>query len=400
MTDTNLVSDKTSGSTPDHDSFIDISELSVEETKHFLTPFAFSIDKSLFGLPLASPSKRAIALLIDLILIAILSGIPGVVLALAIAITLYRLGNKQRVKQVSGKTKGAKRRAIMRFISALILFFILLDTLPKLLVSSGIDDESSPINIESNIEGKLEGSPLSLKSSIALTGFVVSTMSTIEESDCMQLECWKNTLEAVATDMAKIKANDTLDIKPSQATSILTEIGEKTKLGSIEQAELTQFMLTTYQLELTKLGHEIIFEDAEQRLVEEVDVPQTSNKQDKPSYSIIELVKGVISDLGLGFGWAAFYFTVFTALNCGQTIGKKITGIKVLQLDGTPLSFWDSFGRYGGYGAGIATGLLGFIQIYWDPNRQAIHDKISATVVIDVKKARFSQQLSKSELSN
>jgi hypothetical protein len=42
----------------------------------------------------------------------------------------------------------------------------------------------------------------------------------------------------------------------------------------------------------------------------------------------------------------------------------------------------DCFGRYGGYGAGFATGLLGFLQIYWDPNRQAIQDKISATVVI------------------
>ena len=40
------------------------------------------------------------------------------------------------------------------------------------------------------------------------------------------------------------------------------------------------------------------------------------------------------------------------------------------------------FGRYGGYGAGFATGLLGFLQVYWDPNRQAIQDKISATVVI------------------
>ena len=47
---------------------------------------------------------------------------------------------------------------------------------------------------------------------------------------------------------------------------------------------------------------------------------------------------------------------------------------------------WDSFGRYGGYGAGLATGLLGFLQIYWDPNRQAIHDKISSTIVIDVTK--------------
>jgi len=118
--------------------------------------------------------------------------------------------------------------------------------------------------------------------------------------------------------------------------------------------------------------------------------PLTVNK--KPVYSIIEWVKGIINDLGLGFGWATFYFTVFIALANGQTLGKKIFGIKVLQLDGTPLSLWDSFGRYGGYGAGLATGLLGFLQIYWDPNRQAIHDKISATVVIDTRKGKLTSQ--------
>jgi len=75
---------------------------------------------------------------------------------------------------------------------------------------------------------------------------------------------------------------------------------------------------------------------------------------------------------------------VLTAFWHGQTIGKKILSIRVLQLDGTPLTLWDSFGRYGGYGAGLATGLLGFMQIFWDANRQAIHDKISATVVIDI----------------
>ena len=43
-------------------------------------------------------------------------------------------------------------------------------------------------------------------------------------------------------------------------------------------------------------------------------------------------------------------------------------------------------GRYGGYGAGLATGLMGFLQIYWDPNRQAIQDKISETLVVDIRK--------------
>jgi len=30
----------------------------------------------------------------------------------------------------------------------------------------------------------------------------------------------------------------------------------------------------------------------------------------------------------------------------------------------------------------VATGTLGFLQIYWDANRQAIHDKVAGTVVI------------------
>lgn len=98
---------------------------------------------------------------------------------------------------------------------------------------------------------------------------------------------------------------------------------------------------------------------------------------------ITDWLRGIIeNDLGFGFGWAALYFTVFTAWWGGQTPGKRILGIRVIRLDGKAINLWDAFGRYGGYGAGFATGLLGFVQIYWDPNRQAIHDKISATVVI------------------
>ncbi|NQY65191.1 MAG: hypothetical protein HRT38_16000, partial [Alteromonadaceae bacterium] len=40
--------------------------LSEEETKKILTPFAFEIDKSLFGVAIAKPWRRAVAILIDL----------------------------------------------------------------------------------------------------------------------------------------------------------------------------------------------------------------------------------------------------------------------------------------------------------------------------------------------
>jgi hypothetical protein len=46
------------------------------------------------------------------------------------------------------------------------------------------------------------------------------------------------------------------------------------------------------------------------------------------------------------------------------------------------MTLWSAFERFGGYAAGLLTGLLGFAQVYWDRNRQAIHDKITETVVI------------------
>ncbi|MFT5574084.1 MAG: hypothetical protein ACI9FR_003020 [Cryomorphaceae bacterium] len=98
--------------------------------------------------------------------------------------------------------------------------------------------------------------------------------------------------------------------------------------------------------------------------------------------SFTDWLKEYLDDFGLSFGWAALYFTVLTAWWNGQTLGKKIMAIKVVRIDGKKIDIWESFGRYGGYSAGVATGLMGFFQVYWDANRQAIHDKISETLVI------------------
>jgi uncharacterized RDD family membrane protein YckC len=53
----------------------------------------------------------------------------------------------------------------------------------------------------------------------------------------------------------------------------------------------------------------------------------------------------------------------------------------VVRLDGKPIGLWVAFNRFGGYAASIFTGLLGFAEMFWDPNRQALHDRIAATVV-------------------
>ncbi len=99
---------------------------------------------------------------------------------------------------------------------------------------------------------------------------------------------------------------------------------------------------------------------------------------------VVEYARATAADLGLGLGWSGLYFTAFLALWRGQTPGKRLLGIRVLRLNGRPITWWAAFERFGGYAAGPATGLLGFLQIYWDRNRQAIHDKISETVVVQL----------------
>lgn len=99
----------------------------------------------------------------------------------------------------------------------------------------------------------------------------------------------------------------------------------------------------------------------------------------------------LLGDLDTFFGWGAFFvgwFTLWTWTGKGRTLGKRIFGLKVARLDGRPLRLWDSFGRAGGYTASAATAMLGFLEAAWHPNRQALHDKISGTVVLRVRRGQ------------
>ena len=92
--------------------------------------------------------------------------------------------------------------------------------------------------------------------------------------------------------------------------------------------------------------------------------------------------------LARGFGWAVAYFSLLPFWWRGQTLGKRLLGLRVVELTGKPLGLLTSFGRYGGYAAGLATGGLGFAQVLWDPNRQAVQDKLAHTVVVDLRAPR------------
>lgn len=76
------------------------------------------------------------------------------------------------------------------------------------------------------------------------------------------------------------------------------------------------------------------------------------------------------------------YFTVLIWLGKGKTPGKYLVRIRVVKLSGDKIRLVDAFERAGGYSASLSTGCLGFLDIFWSPNRQTMHDRISGTVVV------------------
>jgi len=356
--------------------FVDNPFLTEDETKKILTPFAFKIDESLFGIPLAVPWRRGFALFVDFILIAILSSAPGELLAIVVAITFYRIGNMKSRNKV-GRLKRLKR-IIFQFIGAFIIFVVLIDTLPNMFENS---DSDNIVTIDDNHS-------LNWADGIALGALSAGAFQQINSSSCTDITCWKSELLPFVEQLPTLTQND--ETANKLVNTMVAAVDEKNKLNKGSRDSLEQYFFDEYLAVKTKLAPEALFVKAEstKNIDKPVQIKDEKSQEDKNAfgYKGVEWLKGIIEDLGLGFGWAAFYFTVLTSIWNGQTPGKKLFKIRVVQLDGTRLSLWDSFGRYGGYGAGLATGLLGFLQIYWDPNRQAIHDKISSTIVIDVTK--------------
>lgn len=387
-------------------------KLTFDETQEIITPFAFKLDQSLFGTPIASPWKRGVALAIDGLLIAMLSSAGGEFLAIAFAIMAFRMGSKKRAEQ-QGKVSGRKRRAVMRFFGAFIVFVLLVETLPPMVNDIFDDDTSSQRSKYANSNGGeyeyeyddgVDGKDVDLATALKITGYAINVVSQAEQSDCQHLDCWQRVLKDVPENAVEF------DFDRHLANELFAEIAEATELDEADQQALVVGFKAQYQrlqtdAEISASTEIETVENTEpateQKSAEkqgDIDklnnaldkieqLESENNTSDRPIYSIVELIKGfIVDDLGLGIGWAALYFSVFTSRWNGRTPGKRLMNIRVLQLDGTPLSLWDSFGRFGGYAAGTATGLLGFLQIFWDPNRQGIHDKISATVVIDEKK--------------
>ena len=262
--------------------------------KDYITPEAFSVLPALLGTPLAHPSKRLLAWLLDALIVAIIGQLSNALLALALALLFDRI-----LRQTEMPFAQRWRDHLRILVVALFVLWA----------------------------------------------------ATEAWSEWHQHFAQKSnaTADHWLPDEAKL---------PKPATDNGQSTGEGDKESDAERVE-----------ELSKQ-------------IKELKKPQ--------SFSLIDSIKNVLGDVGFDFGWAAVYWTLLTGWWNGQTIGKRLFGLRVIQLNGKPFTMWDSFNRCGGYAAGVATGLLGFAQAWWDSNRQAIHDKVSFTVVVDERRKRIS----------
>ena len=119
---------------------------------------------------------------------------------------------------------------------------------------------------------------------------------------------------------------------------------------------------------------------------------QLAEAHEPKSFDLREQLRHWGDDVGLSLGWAIVYFSLLPVWWKGQTLGKRLFGLRVVELTGKPLTPLRAFKRYGGYAAGMATGMFGFLQVLWDPNRQAIQDKTAHTVVIDLRRKLAASQ--------
>ncbi|MCH8853349.1 MAG: RDD family protein [Planctomycetes bacterium] len=89
------------------------------------------------------------------------------------------------------------------------------------------------------------------------------------------------------------------------------------------------------------------------------------------------------------FGGLATFYTVWLESSAWQaTLGKKILGLHVVDLDGQRITFWKSASR--NFNKSISSLILGigYLMPLWTAKRQALHDRMARCLVIKKRSAR------------
>ena len=397
------------------------------DPRSIVTPYAFSVHPDLLGRPLATPWQRLGAILVDLVVIGFLTLIGASTLALGSALLLLWLALRKPGREIFGKIFrwAVGCLGLLVLATAVIVIWVIQhqDEIIREMEGAGSAlEEPFPREAAEPAGEEREGGedPVSrFQEAIwALRGLqALQDADTEEEAQAIADRLARtgraaglsmtNLREALTEAMPRDKpwsdrASRVVDralgglgeeLPTEAAGEEVPAPGPEAPPGAAEE-EAGQTEETADAPEEAELGPAAADSIAllQERLEErEAELRETRSDYERAREALAEAREeggilawfwNLVDELGLGFGWGALYLTITHAWWKGTSVGKRLFRIRVVMIDKRPLNWWLSFERAGGYAAGFATGLLGFVQIFWDPNRQAIHDKVSETIVI------------------
>lgn len=369
-----------------------------------ITPDAFSVHPSLVGQPLARPARRLTAMLLDLLIVTFLVHAGGAtLLGLAAAWFAFRAAGK--LTGTATRPLGRTVRLGVRAAGALVLFLVGVNLWGE---GSGflkglLRDRVRVVSMNASGSDSTDISPAE---AMGLGTQVVALQRTHDEAEARRLvgelaagfrkagmkdDEVGETLNGLFDDENEQRkawlggiVESTLAAKPAnravpaaspdslaRAYAAALDAGDTAAAAALRPrvaSALARDSLDSLRGEVREARND------QQAVAKRLD--QLENR------GLLASLLHFLEDLGIGFGWTGLYFTAFVALWNGRTPAKRLLGVRVVRLDGKPMTWWSSFERFGGYAAGLVTGLMGFAQVYWDRNRQMIHDKIVETVVV------------------
>lgn len=95
------------------------------------------------------------------------------------------------------------------------------------------------------------------------------------------------------------------------------------------------------------------------------------------------LVAGYVATLGLYYVVAGLYYSLLESSASQATLGKMALGIKVTDLHGARLSWPHAIARWFAAGLSYLTLYVGFLVAAFTERKQALHDLVAKTLVVD-----------------
>ena len=375
------------------------------ESSYLITPDAFSVHPSLVGRPLARPARRLAAMLLDLLIVAFLVHAGGATL-LGLAAAWFAFRAAGRLTGTATRPVGRMMRFGVRAFGAVILFVVATSVWGKGTgaVRGFLKQRVQVATL--NSAGGGDSMRVSAADALGLGTQLAALHRTRDEAEARRLvgEMAAGFRRAgMEDDQVSKTLHDLVESEDDERREWLDGIVSSTlapKAPAAAAPSAPPDSLARAYAAVVESGDTAAAAALRPRVASALardsldhlrgqlreardDRRETAARlEELESRGLLSSLLHFLEDLGIGFGWTGLYFTAFVALWKGQTPAKRLLGVRVVRLDGRPMTWWTSFERFGGYAAGLVTGLMGFAQVYWDRNRQMIHDKIVETVVV------------------